>query len=304
MLGFGLIFLVTRKIIVPVRQLNTAVNRMQEGDLSYRVPVGGSGEISELASSFNSMTAKLEAAEIQRQKLLADVAHELRTPLTNARGYVEAMRDGVMPTDSQVVASVYRQMVHLTNLVDDLRILTLAESGHLEFRMELDSVTDILNASVREFEPVAMAKGISLKLNCPSYLPLVTLDRTRINQVLNNLIQNAIFHTPENGSVILSAKISGEQISVMVADSGPGIEQDNLPHLFDRFYRSDQSRNRSSGGSGLGLAIARHLVEAHGGTIEAKSQKNEGSVFTFTLPINPVKSDQSPTEVSLIKVSN
>lgn len=284
-IGIASIFLVMRRILIPVKQLTLAVRRVSQGEFSQRVSVSGHGEIGELAHTFNVMISRLEDAEKQRRQLIADVAHELRTPLTNARGYVEAMKDGLISPDPETIDAVYRQVIYLSKLIDDLRLISLAESGHLDLYLEPNSIYELLSSSIQSFEPKARVKNVTLSLDCRPYMPLVLMDRMRISQVVGNLLQNAIFHTPDGGSVTVSASETDNQMVVSITDTGPGIPADALPYLFDRFYRYDDSRSRVSGGTGLGLAIAKQLVESHGGTIFVESEAGQGSRFTFTLPL-------------------
>lgn len=285
-IGILLIYLLTRRILVPVRELTAAAQRVSQGDLSYKIPTSNKDEIGKLAQTFNAMTRELEDAEQHRQRLLADVAHELRTPLTNAQGYLEAIRDGLKVPDPSTIEAVYRQIIQLGRLVDDLRLLSLAESGHLELRLEPHSVPELLHSVVEAFEPKAQSKEVKLSLQCPPALPMIIADRARIAQVLGNLLENALFHTPQGGSVTVDAELANNEIIVGVSDTGAGIPEEAIPYLFDRLYRHDLSRSRASGGSGLGLAIARQLITAHGGSIEVESKIGEGSRFYFSLPVN------------------
>ncbi len=284
-LGIGVIILVTRRILVPVRQLTTAAREVGRGQLSQDIPAKGNDEIGKLAQTFNRMTRELEEAEGERQRMLADVAHELRTPLTNAQGYIEAIRDGLKQPSPQTIDAIYRQILQLHRLVDDLRLLTIAESGHLELRLESQPIADLLSSVVDAFAPRAQAKGISLSRNYSDGLPAMTLDRSRIAQVLGNLLENAILHTPSGGSIAVIAQHLGDRVVVSVEDTGEGIPPEALPRVFDRLYRHDRSRNRASGGSGLGLSIARQLVEAHGGAVGVESEVGVGTRFYFSLPV-------------------
>jgi signal transduction histidine kinase len=285
-IGVLLIYLLTRRILVPVRELTAAAQRVSQGDLSHKIPTNGKDEIGKLAQTFNAMTRELEDAEQHRQRLLADVAHELRTPLTNAQGYLEALRDGLKVPDPTTIDAVYRQIIQLGRLVDDLRLLSLAESGHLDLRLEPQSVPDLVHSVVEAFEPKAHSKEVKLSLQCPATLPMIIADRARIAQVLGNLLENAIFHTPQGGSVTVGAELAHNEIVIDVSDTGAGIPEEAIPYLFDRLYRHDLSRSRASGGSGLGLAIAKQLIAAHGGSIKAESKMGEGSRFYFSLPVN------------------
>jgi signal transduction histidine kinase len=284
MAGIAMVFLVSQRILAPVRSLNVAALRLGHGDLSQRVEVEDHGEMGRLAETFNAMAQNLEKAEQQRRHMVADVAHELRTPLSNIRGYLEAVKDGVVQPDAQTIDTIYQQVLHLSRLVEDLRLLALAEAGALKLDLRPDSMEELLKKAVDAFSPRATAKGLTLDLEVDDNLPLVSMDRTRISQVLSNLMDNAIFHTSEGGRVSVKAVEKQGRVLVSVSDTGVGIEEEALEHIFDRFYRVDPSRNRATGGAGLGLTIAKQIVEAHGGTIQAESAPGRGSVFTFDLP--------------------
>jgi signal transduction histidine kinase len=284
-LGIAFIYLFTRKMLVPVRELTDAAQLVGRGQLSQEITTNGNGEIGKLALTFNSMTRQLAESESERQRMLADVAHELRTPVTNAQGYIEAIKDGLKEPDPATIDAVHRQILQLHRLIDDLRLLTLAESGNLDLRLESQPVAELLDSVVGGFEPRAQVKGINLLRKYPQSLPTVTMDRSRIAQVVGNLMENAILHTQAGGSVEVGAVQAGDKIVVTVADTGDGIPADALPRVFDRLYRHDRSRNRSSGGSGLGLSIAKELVEAHGGAIGVESEVGAGARFYFSLPL-------------------
>ncbi len=287
--GILLVSLLSRRMLRSVRTLTAAARELGKGDLSQRVAVSGRDEIGELTKTFNTMAEGLESAEQQRRNMVADVAHELRTPLTNIRGYVEAVRDGVLPADESVMENVHRQTMYLTKLVEDLRLL--AETEAADFRLDLEpaSMVEVVSRSVEAFRPQAQVAGVDISF--PSRPETeeserqVNLDRMRIEQVVSNLLQNAITHTPKGGKVDISVCVTGHAVVVTVTDTGEGIPSKDLPHVFDRLYRVDPSRTRSTGGAGLGLTIAKQLVEAHGGSIRVESTEGEGSSFTFTLPL-------------------
>ena len=286
--GVVLMWLLSRRILSPVRTLSVAAGRVGQGDLSQRVRVAGRDEIGELGRTFNSMAGRLQQAERQRRNMMSDVAHELRTPLSNIQGYVEAIRDGLIEPTSETLESVHKQVLHLADLVEDLRVLALAEAGDLRLRIEAHAVGDVLREAVEPFRPRAQARNIELSTSVKPGLPYAAMDRTRISQVVSNLLENAIRHTPEGGAVALTAE-SGDpgMVRIAVSDTGEGIPPEDLPSLFDRFYRADPSRARATGGVGLGLTIARQLVEAHGGTISVRSEPGEGATFAFELPYAP-----------------
>ena len=283
--GVLLVSLLSRQVLAPVRSLSSAARLLGRGDLSQRVSTQGRDEISHLGRTFNSMAEDLEKVEQQRRSLMADVAHELRTPLSNIQGYLEAVRDGLLQPDNHTIDTIHQQALHLALLVEDLRLLALAEAGALRLSMEPSSLEQVLEKSMEAVRPRAEAGSIALSLEVQPDFPLVEMDRTRIAQVVGNLLENAITHTPQSGQVAVSAEVTAAGwAKVTVADTGAGIPPDDLPQVFERFYRADPSRTRSTGGAGLGLTIARQLVEAHGGAIHAESEPGKGSRFVFELP--------------------
>ena len=283
--GVLLVSLLSRQVLAPVRSLSSAARLLGRGDLSQRVSTQGRDEISHLGRTFNSMAEDLEKVEQQRRSMMADVAHELRTPLSNIQGYLEAVRDGLLQPDNHTIDTIHQQALHLALLVEDLRLLALAEAGTLRLNMEPGSLEQVLEKSMQAVRPRAEAGSIALSLEVQPDFPLVEMDRTRIAQVVGNLLENAITHTPQDGRVAVSAEVTAAGWArVTVADTGAGIPPDDLPQVFERFYRADPSRTRSTGGAGLGLTIARQLVEAHGGAIHAESEPGKGSRFVFELP--------------------
>ena len=283
-LGTLLVWLLSRRTLAPLQSLGAAARRLGRGDLSQRAQTSGPTEIRELAQNFNLMAADLEETERQRRNLTADVAHELRTPLSNIQGYLEAIRDGLVQPTPEAIDTIHAQAIHLSRLVDDLRLLAQVESGGLLLHLSLIQPQELLQSCVEAVRPRAEAKSITLELDSGAGLPELEIDGSRISQVVGNLLENAITHTPEGGTVTISSTASDGQVAISVSDTGPGIAPDDIAHVFDRFYRADPSRARATGGSGLGLTIARRLVEAHGGTIEAESTVREGSRFTVRLP--------------------
>ncbi len=297
--GILLMSLISRRILAPVQALSAAAHRLGRGDLSQRVPAAGPSEIQRLGHTFNIMAENLQTAEQQRRNLAADVAHELRTPLSNIQGYLEAVNDGLLEADATTIAALRQQTAHLVSLVEDLRLLALAEAGALHLNLRAESLEALLGEAVEAFRPRAEVKEIQLSLEVAPDLPPVSLDRTRIAQVVSNLLENAILHTPQGGAVTVAAQRQGSLVQdslveVAVSDTGPGIPRQDASLVFERFYRVDRSRARATGGAGLGLTIARQLVEAHGGTIQVASQVGAGSRFVFTLPWSEDHSPDSP----------
>jgi signal transduction histidine kinase len=231
------------------------------------------------------MADGLESSERQRRNMVADVAHELRTPLSNIQGYVEAVRDGVLPADAATIDTIHRQGLNLAHLVEDLRVLAEAESPDFRLDRRPYSINELVMGSVEAFRPRAKAESVTLDVDVDPESPSVELDRTRIEQVVGNLLDNAIRHTPAGGRVTVSTQADASAVGIAVADNGEGVSPEALPYLFERFYRVDPSRARQTGGAGLGLTIARQLVEAHGGEINAESDPGRGSRFSFRLPL-------------------
>jgi signal transduction histidine kinase len=278
-------FLLSRRILAPVKALTSAARQLGGGDFAQRVQVKDSGEIGELATTFNSMAGNLERAEQLQRNMVADIAHELRTPLSNIRGYLEAVSDGVKEPDEDTIRSLEEEAALLSRLVDDLQELSLAEAGELRLSLHKENIANLINRTVASVRGQAATKGISLSVGLPDGLPPVSIDSKRISQVLRNLLENAADHTAEGGSIAVVAKQSDSWIEVSITDTGEGIPAEDLPNIFERFYRADKSRSRATGGSGLGLTIARRLVEAHGGKIEVHSELGKGSRFSFTTPV-------------------
>ncbi len=269
----------------PVANLTAATRSVAAGDLDVRVPDHYPGELGELAVAFNRMAQELARSDELRRNLTADVAHELRTPLSVIRGKLEGVLDGVYPNTSEHLELVLEEVELLTHLVEDLRLLALTEAGQLALEKQPMDVGDLLRDAQVNFGPQASDRDVTLALDLPVELPKVLADRRRISQVLGNLLTNALRHTPEGGCVTLSAEPGEGVVTVTVADTGAGIPSEYLPYVFERFWRGDKARTRSSGRTGLGLAIAKHLVEAHGGEIGVESTPGQGSKFRFTLPV-------------------
>jgi len=263
----------------PLRRLILATARIAKGDLAHRVPVCTRDEIGRLGRAFNDMAAALEGSEKARQNLLTDVAHELRTPLSVVRGNLEGMLDGVFPLTPEGLAPVYDETLHLAELVEDLRTLTLAEAGHLQLVREPTDLGELARATAEVVRPTAAEDGVEIVVEAGPGLH-ADVDPRRIRQVLGNLLGNALRYSPPGGTITVTVARADREIAVSVRDQGPGISPQDHSHIFERFYRSDKSR--TGDGTGLGLAIARELVQAHGGRIWAENQG--GAVFTFTLP--------------------
>ncbi|MDO8578618.1 MAG: ATP-binding protein [Dehalococcoidales bacterium] len=282
-IALGAVF--TRQIVAPLGKVAAAAGRVAKGNFKQKVNIGGAGELDQLGQAFNSMAATLERDQQLRRNMVADIAHELRTPLTVLQGNVEAMLDGFIPADNAHLTSLHQETLLLARLVDDLRTLSLAEAGQLEFRTKSVNLRALSIQVVESFRALLSAKHIDAKVDGLDNLPEVGADPERTAQVLRNLINNAIHYTPEGGKITVRVTSDTGGVTVSVIDAGIGISLEDLPRVFDRFYRVDRSRTRSSGGSGLGLAIVKQLVEAQQGRVWAESTPGKGSTFSFWLPL-------------------
>lgn len=287
-IGVGVV--VSRRITRPLADLAEASQEVASGKLDRRLKVTSQDELGRVALSFNTMAANLQRNEESRRHMVADIAHDLRTPLAVIQGTVDGMLDGVIDTNQPALESIKEEVGILTKLVADLRTLSLAEAGQLKLDRSLVDLLEIAARSTNKVEPIARARGVACSVEGTSPGPIVYVDTDRMAQVLGNLLDNAIRFTPEGGRIRVSVStgVAGKAI-LEVTDTGVGISAEDLPHVFDRFYRTDQSRTRKSGGSGLGLAIVKQLVEAHGGRVWAESEQGRGSKFILELPVSSVE---------------
>jgi signal transduction histidine kinase len=282
-LGSGIA--ISRLVTRPLSKLTNAAQAVAQGNLGEQVAVspGNASEIIALADAFNSMSQALADGEAQRQRMTADIAHELRTPLTVMRGHLQSIMDGVRPPTIENVAIVYDQSIHLSRLVEDLRTLTQAEAGHLPLELRLTNPADLLNQAAQLFEPVAEDAGLILSVECSEDLPQVNVDSVRLRQVLENLITNALRHTDSGGRIQLKAHHGDGFVRFWVTNSGVSLTPDQVKHIFERFWRADESRQRDGGGAGLGLSIARQIIRLHGGSIWVELDEDR-THFIFELP--------------------
>ncbi|MDX3749481.1 HAMP domain-containing sensor histidine kinase [Streptomyces sp. AK08-02] len=285
--------LLSRAVLRPVRAMTVAAKGLGEGDLGRRVPVSGRDEIAQLGGAFNRMADSIQAGEERQRRLTGDIAHELRTPLANLRGYLEALRDGVVEPTPELLESLHREALLQQRIVDDLQDLALAEAGALTYHPTDVDLRGVLEAARRAHLAQAEAAGVALRVDAPTSVH-VTADTDRLRQVVGNLVGNALRATPVGGSVTLAVAPRGELAVVEVRDTGKGIAAEDLPHLFDRFWRADVSRGRATGGSGLGLSIARQIVTDHRGKIDVRSEVGTGTTFTIVLPRSAGQAGVSP----------
>lgn len=275
-----LVFAVARRILDPIGALTTAARRMQAGDLDVRVKVRGRDELAALGEAFNGMAERLAETERLRRQMVSDVAHELRSPVTNLRCTLESIQDGLAPLDRAGIDALHDETLFLQRLIADLQDITLAEAGQLALHRQPVDVRDVVRRAA-----ASAGGGADVRIEMPGDLPAVNADPARLEQVFRNLIGNARTHTPAGGLITVAGAGRGPHVEIQVSDTGRGIAPAHLPHLFDRFYRADESRSRATGGAGLGLAIVRQLVAAHGGSVIAESDgPGRGARFTVTLP--------------------
>jgi two-component system sensor histidine kinase BaeS len=272
---------VATRLVRPLRALTVAAQ--QPPELHVRVPVTTRDETGILAAAFNELTERRERLEAQRKAMVSDIAHELRSPLTNIRGWLEVTRDGLVDPDPALLAALHEEALVLQRVIDDLQDLAAADAGTLRLHREPVRADELLDQVAAAHRVAADTAGVTLRTAVDG-TPWLDADPVRMRQALGNLVSNALRHTPSDGTVTLAARRDADDVVFEVTDTGGGIDAEDLPYVFDRFWRAEKSRSRRTGGSGLGLPIVRHLVAAHGGTAEAASEPGAGSVFILRLP--------------------
>lgn len=280
----GLSYLVAKRITQPLVHMEKVTQKITAGHLEERLPHNEIPELDRLATSFNQMAANLQGVEQRRRELVGDLTHELRTPLTIVEGYLEGLSDGTIEPTTDIYQRLVRETGRLRRLVNDLQELSQAEAGYLPIRQEPVDLPPLLKMIAAKFQDQLFEDSPALEVDCRDDLPPVLADPERVEQVLMNLLGNALRYT-ETGSITVSAKTEGRRVWIHVTDTGQGIAAEDLPHVFERFWRADRSRDRASGGTGVGLAISRRLVELQGGAIEVQSEIGKGSTFRFSLPV-------------------
>ena len=287
LIGILLSIFLFRQLTGPLKRLNAAAGDIAHGKLTSRVDVHSQDELGHLADSFNEMAESLQKSEQAKRRMIADVSHELRTPISVVRTGLEAMRDGLLEATPPNIAELHDKILLTTRLVGDLQQLALADAGQLSIHKGVLDLSELIERIRTTIGVELDDRGIALRIDIPIDLPHVSADRQRIEQVVLNLLANAMRYTPPGGAITISARKLESMVQVSVCDSGPGLSKEDLEHVFDRFYRADAARSRErgqSGGSGLGLAIAKALVEAHGGRIWAENAPIGGACFRLTLP--------------------
>lgn len=282
-LAFVLSFLLLRRVLRPLSQMTAIAGKMASGTFSARVDIISSDEIGQLGLAFNRMADSLEKLEKLRKTMVADVAHELRTPLTNLRGYLEGLNDGVIEPSTETFHMLQQEVLRLVHLVDDLRQLAKADAARAYLKREELSLAELVGQMLALFGLTLQDKKIEVQTDFPPEADRVVADRDKLLLATRNLVENACQYTPEGGSILISARSSAEGTKVLFTNSGSGIDEEDLPYIFERFYRADRSRSRLAGGAGIGLAIVKELIEAHGGRVGADNSENETRIW-FILP--------------------
>ena len=276
--------LLARSLTRTLRELTAATQKVALGELDQQVPIRSKDELGQLAASFNQMSSDLTKARDLRRQMTADIAHELRTPLTVVLGHTEALSEGQLPPDPETFEIIYDETKRLSRLVEDLRTLSLSDAGELRLNWQDITPKDLLERTAAARKQSALSNQIQLEISADENLPRVHVDADRMIQVLVNLLDNALRYTPAGGKIYLSARKTADRVEIIVKDTGPGIPEEDLDHLFERFYRADKSRQREAGGTGLGLAIAKSLLESQGGQISVESERGAGATFIISLP--------------------
>lgn len=291
LVALGMSFLLAGGLLKPIRRLTQASQALAGGDLEQQVPVTSQDELGQLTRTFNQMSADLVRADQQRKRLTADITHDLSTPLQIISGYMEMLEEGEVNLTPQRIEIIKTEIEHLRRLVGDLTLLSQVEAGGLEIQLQPIQPSSLLERIHNTYQPIAARQGVALSLDLPASAPLVQVDEGRTVQVLKNLVENALRYTPAGGRVTLKLANLDQKVLLQVSDNGSGIEAEDLPYVFDRFYRADPARSASAGKMGLGLAICKALVTAQGGTISAESGgKNQGT--TIMIGFQPVQALQ------------
>ncbi|MDR3554230.1 MAG: ATP-binding protein [Syntrophobacteraceae bacterium] len=277
-------YILTRAALRPLYEVIRTIGLIAGGDYSSRVKAGSNDEIGDLAKAFNHMAESLQRVEQLRRNMVSDVAHELRTPLSNVRGYLEALQDGVVAPTPQTFDLLHEETLRLISLVESLLQLARADAARLRLDLEQTESAELVSQAFKRFEPEFRRKHINAKVDLDTGGGKILADREKLGRVLENLLQNGLRYTPENGAVVVGTQTEGKTLKFFVQNSGPGIEDKDLPFIFERFYRAEKSRSRDFGGTGIGLAIVKEIVEAHGGEVGVKSSQDT-TLFWFTLPL-------------------
>lgn len=285
LMALGLGFILSRQLSIPIKRVTAAARQIADGNLKERVSEKSTTtEIVELTDTVNSLADSLEKQETLRKRLTADVAHELRTPLATLQSHIEAIQDGVWEMDAERLNLCHEETVRLTKIVQSLEELTRYDQENTKLNKTVSNLNELMEKLSKTFAAEFLRKGVALSLELPDQPATLAVDEDKLTQALINLVSNSLKFTPEGGTVSMTLRDEGAEISIAVADTGIGIAEEDMPYIFERFFRADQSRNKKTGGSGIGLAIVKSIAEAHGGRVEVQSNLNTGSIFKLYLP--------------------
>ncbi len=282
-LAFIISYFLIRRILQPLAQMAAITREVATGNFSARVEVTSSDEVGQLGIAFNRMADSLAQVEQLRKNMVADVAHELRTPLTNLRGYLEALNDKVLPPSPETFEVLQQEIMHLVHVVENLQQLAKADAARAYLQREKLSLDDLVEQILALYRSQFQGKNIIVEKNMVPEAGFVMADRDKLLQAVRNLIENAWKYTPESGRVTIASQRDQKGVKLIISNTGPGISADDLPYIFERFFRADRSRSRDAGGAGIGLAIVKELIEAHGGRVGAESRDGETRIW-FSLP--------------------
>ncbi len=278
-LAFVLSYFLTRKVLKPLSQMTELTKEVAAGNFTLRAEISTGDEVGQLGSAFNSMADSLEHIEQLRKNMVADVAHELRTPLTNLRGYLEALNDGVLPPGPEIFKMLQKENLRLVNLVESLQQLAKADAARAYLKVEKVVISDLIDQMIELYIPNFEIKNISIQREYEDQNVAIPVDRDKLLQAIRNLIDNCWKYTPDHGLVSIRTKKQNQGVKVAFINSGVVISKDDLPFIFERFFRTDRSRSRDIGGAGLGLAITKELIEAHGGTVGVESSRDSTQIW-------------------------
>lgn len=273
-------------LLKPVQSLTEAAENIKGGELSHRVEINGAGELAALGQIFNQMTSAIEQTAERRKALTADIAHELRTPLSVQQAHLEAMEDGIYALTVENLRPIHEQNQTLARLVDDLRTLALADSGELTLERTRTAFTQLAERVIDRFHPKSKEKDVEIQFTPPEKLIMAYIDPQRVEQIITNLLSNALRHSPQKENIEVNLNVQDDQLSLAIRDRGEGILEDEIPFIFERFYKSKIKHHKDDGGTGLGLSISQKLAQAHGGSIQVRNHPHRGAVFQLNLPLS------------------
>ena len=286
MTSIAIIWIISRRTLNPITNIVNTSKYLSKGDFTKRIDQSVSGELSEIVTAFNYMASELQKLDEQRKIMIADIAHELRTPMTNLKGYIEGWSDGIIKPDNETLKILDYQVNTLSKIIDDLSTLSLAESGMLSLNISEFELNNKISEIINNFKLRSQSQNINIINNITPDIT-INYDPQRFTQIVTNILNNSILATDDGGIISFSTSTNNNNLLLKISDNGTGIPKDELPYIFDRFYRTDKSRNRQSGGSGLGLSIVKYLIESHNGTIKINSELSKGTeVLIFIKKFN------------------